>query len=306
MEAEIKVMVSAEFNGFRLDKFLAEQEELDLSRSFIQKLIAEGRVNVNGINKKASYKVKGGEIITVVIPPPHKLTVTPEKIPLDIIYEDEDLVVVNKKAGMVVHPAEGNWEGTLVNALLYHCQNLSGIGGVLRPGIVHRLDKDTSGLLVVAKNDLAHQSLAEQIKTKRAIREYWAIVHGLLKNKKGLIDLPIGRDPRDRQKMAVVSHGKPAQTEYFVLEEFKKGFTLVKAKLLTGRTHQIRVHFSYLGHPVLGDPKYGAKSNPFGLKRQMLHALKLSFTHPRSGELLDFTAPLPEDFQEVLEKLRIN
>ncbi|ABB15756.1 RluA family pseudouridine synthase [Carboxydothermus hydrogenoformans] len=304
MDTEIKVVVNSEYSGLRLDKFLAEQEELELSRSFIKKLIEEGKVTVNGLHRKASYKVRGGEIIAVLLPPPRELSVKPEEIPLDIVYEDEDLVVVNKKAGMVVHPAEGNWDGTLVNALLYHCQNLSGIGGVLRPGIVHRLDKDTSGLLVVAKNDLAHQSLAEQIKEKKAVREYWTIVHGYLKNKEGIIDLPIGRHPRDRQKMAVVSNGKTAQTVYKVLEEFNKGFTLIQAKLLTGRTHQIRVHFSYLGHPVLGDPKYGHQNNPFGVKRQMLHAIKLSFIHPRSGELLEFTAPLPEDFQRVLAKLR--
>ena len=306
METEVKVLVDYDFNGYRLDKFLAEQEELDLSRSFIQKLITEGQITVNGVTKKASYKVKGGEIITVKIPPPRELEVVPEKIPLDIVYEDEDLVVVNKKAGMVVHPAEGNWDGTLVNALLYHCQNLSGIGGILRPGIVHRLDKDTSGLLVVAKNDLAHQSLAEQIKEKKAIREYWAIVHGFLKSKEGTINLPIGRDTKDRQKMAVVAGGKPAQTLYWVTEEYKKGFSLIKTKLLTGRTHQIRVHFSHLGHPVLGDPKYGPKNNPFGVKRQMLHAFKLSFMHPRRRELVEFTAPLPEDFQKVLTALRAN
>jgi len=304
MGTEVKIVVDLDYNGWRLDKFLAEQEEIDLSRSFIQKLINEGQITVDGVPKKASYKVKGGEFITINIPPPRELEVVAEKIPIDIVFEDDDLVVINKKAGMVVHPAEGNWEGTLVNALLYHCQNLSGIGGILRPGIVHRLDKDTSGLIVVAKNDFAHRSLAQQIKEKQALREYMAIIYGFLKNKEGLIDLPIGRDPKDRQKMAVTGNGKPAQTKYWVIEEYKKGFSLIKAKLLTGRTHQIRVHFSYLGHPILGDFKYGPRNNKYGIKRQLLHAYKLSFRHPRSHEQLEFTVPLPKDMEEIIALIK--
>lgn len=288
--------------GSRLD--VGVTEFLGKSRSFVQGLIADGHVTVNGSAKKANYKIRLGDQVRVVLPPPKELEVVGEDIPLEIIYEDEDLLVVNKPQGMVVHPAPGAWTGTLVNGLLYHCKNLSGINGVLRPGIVHRIDKDTSGLLVVAKNDLAHRGLAEQLKAHSVIRQYKAIVHGVIMEPSGTVNAPIGREPGNRKKMTVIfRNSKEAVTHYEVLERFAD-FSYIKAGLETGRTHQIRVHMAYLQHPILGDPLYGPRKCPFGLERQMLHAAHLGFHHPRRGEFMEFEAPLPQSFQKILENLR--
>lgn len=288
--------------GLRLDVALTETTAK--SRSFIQNLIQEERVLVNGQVRKANYRVQEDDLVEINYPQPRELDVQPENLDLDIVYEDNDLLVVNKPQGMVVHPAPGAWEGTLVNALLYHCQNLSGINGVIRPGIVHRIDKDTSGLLVVAKNDEAHHSLAHQIKEHTAGRSYRAIVHGTLSEPSGTVNAPIGRDPRDRKKMAVVfKNSKEAVTHYYVLERFFL-FTEVRAVLETGRTHQIRVHMAYLKHPVLGDPLYGPKKNPFGLKGQVLHAETLGFVHPRTGEKMEFQADPPKSYVDLLDSLK--
>ncbi len=299
-EAEIRVIELE--TGIRLD--LGVTQVLGKSRSFAQSLISDENVLVNGVPKKANYKVREGDHITVRIPAPRALSVEPENIKLDILYEDNDIILVNKPQGMVVHPAPGAWTGTLVNALLYHCRDLSGINGVLRPGIVHRIDKDTSGILVVAKNDEAHRSLAEQIKAHSVTRKYQAIVHGMILEPSGTVDAPIGRDPAERKRMAVTfQNSKAAKTHYFVLERFD-GFTHILAKLETGRTHQIRVHMAYLKHPVLGDPVYGPKKNLFNLKAQVLHAAHLGLKHPRTGEWLEFDASLPQTFLDVLEKLQ--
>lgn len=288
--------------GTRLD--VGVTEIVGKSRSFVQNLIEEGHVLVNGTIRKSNYKIRVGDQVYVELPPPKELSVEAENIPLEIIYEDEDLLVVNKPQGMVVHPAPGAWKGTMVNALLFHCQNLSGINGVLRPGIVHRIDKDTSGLLVVAKNDHAHRGLAEQIKEHTVARRYLAIVHGVLFEPSGTVEAPIGRDPSDRKKMAVVfQNAKPAITHYEVLERFKD-YTYIRARLETGRTHQIRVHMAYLKHPVLGDPLYGPRHNPYELKGQMLHAEHLGFVHPRTEEYLEFSVLPPALFQETLEQVR--
>lgn len=286
----------------RLDVFIANQCQ-DLSRSYVQKLIDDGRVTVNNLPAKANHKLKVGEVVAVEVPEAEVLQVLPENIPLDIYYEDSDVIVVNKPRGMVVHPCEGTTSGTLVNALLYHCKDLSGINGVLRPGIVHRLDKDTTGLIMAAKNDQAHNSLAQQLKDRTVTRRYLALVHYVIKENKGRINAPIGRDPRDRQKMAVIDkNSKPAVTNYLVKERFN-GYTLVECRLETGRTHQIRVHLAYIGHPVVGDPKYGPNKPHFNLEAQLLHGGILGFNHPTRGDYLELTAPLPVDFTEVLEEL---
>lgn len=288
--------------GMRLDTSLAASTEV--SRSYIQTLIQDERVLVNGLPRKANYRLQDDDRVEISFPPPQKLDVLPQDIPLDVVYEDNDLLVVNKPQGMVVHPAPGAWNGTLVNALLYHCQNLSGINGIIRPGIVHRIDKDTSGLLVVAKNDEAHHHLAAQIKDHSVGRTYRAVVHGILSEPSGTINAPIGRDPKDRKKMAVVfKNSREAVTHYYVRERFAQ-FTEIRVVLETGRTHQIRVHMAYLKHPVLGDPLYGPKKNPFGLTAQVLHAETLQFIHPRTGEKMEFTAPPPQSFMDVLEKLK--
>lgn len=285
----------------RLDKFLNEQLP-DYSRSQIQQWIKEEQVQVNEASAKANYKVQTDDKITVTVPEPVEIDAQPEDIAIDIVYEDEDVVVINKAQGMVVHPSIGHHSDTLVNALLYHVKDLSGINGKIRPGIVHRIDKDTSGLLMVAKNDKAHESLANQLQDKTARREYIALVHGVIPNDKGTIDAPIGRDPKNRKKFAVVENGKPSITHFEVIERFKE-YTLLKLQLETGRTHQIRVHLDYIGHRMAGDPLYGPRKTLEG-NGQFLHAAALSFEHPTTGERLHFEAPLPEIFEETLEYVR--
>lgn len=297
------IIVAEEMDGERLDVFVAEQVE-QLSRSVVKSLINEGQVLVNGARQKASYHVREGDEISIEIPEPQVLELVPRDIPLEIIYQDEDLAVINKPKGLVVHPAHGNWDYTMVNALLYHIKDLSGINGQIRPGIVHRLDKDTSGVMVVAKNDVAHRSLAAQIKDHSIKREYIALVHGTIKENLGTIDAPIGRSKNDRKKMAVIADGRPAVSKYQVLERYHN-YSLVKVELLTGRTHQIRVHFAYIKHPVVGDPLYGSGKKHFNLDSQALHAHLLGFNHPRTGKYLEFTSPLPEYFQEILTSLRL-
>lgn len=290
-----------ESNGIRLDKYI----QIDgIPRSQIQKLIDDGNAMVNDNTAKSSYKVKIGDKITIDIPEPEQPDIEAENIPLDIIYEDEHMLVINKPQGMVVHPAPGNYNGTLVNALMYHCkESLSGINGVLRPGIVHRIDKDTSGLLLVAKTNEAHLSLSEQIQKKTARRHYVCIVCGIMKNKKGIIDAPIGRHPTNRLKMAVTpTNSKDAVTHFEVLE-YLDNATYVACDLETGRTHQIRVHMQYIGHPIVGDPLYLNK-NSYNLKGQALHAQSITFNHPISGKTMSFSAQPPEYFEQLLNKLR--
>jgi len=301
MNHDTATVIRAEEDARRLDVFLAEMT--DLTRSNIKNLIGLGKVTVNGETAKAGQKISAGDAVCVFLEPAQPAGVLPEDIPLNIVYQDKDIAVINKEQGMVVHPAAGNEQGTLVNALLYSIKDLSGIGGEIRPGIVHRLDKDTSGLLVVAKNNAAHLSLSEQIKEKRARRIYRALVDGNIREDEGEVDLPIGRHRADRKKMAVVRDGRPACTQYRVLERFS-GFTYVECALKTGRTHQIRVHMKHLGHPVVGDEKYGRAKNRFGHSGQFLHAYKLGLFSPSTGEYMEFTAPLPGYFEDALEKLR--
>ena len=295
----------AEEGGKRLDVFLSEQAE-EFTRSRLKKLIEDGNVSVNGKEiKKAGVEIKLGDEVAIVIPEAVEYSVKAENIPIEIVYQDDDLAVVNKPRGMTVHVGNGNAEGTLVNALLYALDSLSGIGGVLRPGIVHRIDKDTTGLLVVAKNDKAHVSLAGQIAQKTCHRTYYALLEGCLKTDEGRVVTDIGRHPTDRLKMAVLpdGRGKIAVTDYKVVARFGTEFTLCRFDLQTGRTHQIRVHAKHLGHPVVGDPVYGFKKQKFSLDGQLLHAAKLELTHPVSEERMTFFAPLPNDFEEVLQKL---
>ena len=299
----MRTVFTADRADERLDLFLVRQLP-DLSRSYAQRLIADGQVTVDGTARKANYKLRGGEEIVCTMPPAEEIEICAEDIPLDILYEDADIIVVNKARGMVVHPAAGIYTGTLVNALLWHCHDLSGINGALRPGIVHRLDKDTSGVMVAAKNDMAHHYLARQIRDKDARREYRAIVHGNIVPRAGVITGAIGRHPIDRKKMAIVrENGKPATTHFEVLERFGD-YTYVSCRLETGRTHQIRVHMTSIGHPLVGDPKYTAKKNPFAIVGQALHSLTLSLTHPRTGTEMTFTAPLPADMEEILHTLQ--
>lgn len=295
--------VDREDAGLRIDKWLSEQTDIDLTRSAVAKLIEADKVFVNGKAVSKSYKIQADDVVDVEIPDPVESSVLPEDIHLDIVYEDSYLLVVNKPQGMVVHPAAGNYTGTLVNALLFRYKDeLSGINGVIRPGIVHRIDKNTSGLLIVAKTDKAHIGLAKQIKAHSFTREYEAICVGRFKDKSGTVDAPIGRDKRDRKKMCVThSNSKNAVTHYEVLEEFAN-YSYVRFRLETGRTHQIRVHCAYLGHPILGDDVY---EKPYqNCKGQCLHARKIGFVHPISGEYLEFTSNLPEYFTKLLEKLR--
>ncbi|WP_346235540.1 RluA family pseudouridine synthase [Lysinibacillus telephonicus] len=301
--AVVSITIEQENAGERIDKALSSIQE-DWSRSQIASWITDGIVKVNGESVKAKYKVKEGDVIEVDVPEAEPLEVIPEDLNLEIVYEDSDVLVVNKPKGMVVHPAPGHMTGTLVNGLMYHCKDLSGINGVLRPGIVHRIDKDTSGLLMVAKNDHAHHSLVEQLVNKTVTRKYTALVHGHIAHDKGTIDAPIARDPKDRQKQAVVDNGKHAVTHFQVTERLGN-YTLVECRLETGRTHQIRVHMNYIGFPLVGDPKYGPKKTiDFG--GQVLHAGVLGFIHPTSKEYLEFEVPLPDDFEALLEQLRQN
>lgn len=298
---ELKLITESDA-GKRADAALAAL--FNMSRASIQKLLAEGCITKDEKIVKANYKLRAGDELRVLFPEPELLDVLPENIALDVIYEDDDIIVINKARGMVVHPAAGNYNGTLVNALLYHCKNLSGINGVARPGIVHRLDKDTSGIMICAKNDLSHISLSKQIENKTAGRTYIAVVRGNVKQDSGLIETQIARDKNDRKKMAVVSDGgRKAVTEYEVMERFGK-FTVVKCKLRTGRTHQIRVHMEHIGHPLVGDSKYAPLKNPFAIKGQALHSNTLEFVHPRTGERMSFSAPMPEDMQKIITRLR--
>lgn len=286
----------------RLDAFLAAQAE-NLTRSAAARLIEEGRVLVDGKRPVKSLRLTGGETVTVEFPDPEPTEVRPEDIPLDVVYEDGDVIVVNKPKGLVVHPAPGHPNGTLVNALLHHCgSSLSGIGGVLRPGIVHRIDRDTSGLIIAAKNDFAHQKLAAQLQDHTLARTYECIVVGNLKEESGTVDAPIGRCPSDRKKQAVVPDGRRAVTHWEVVARYP-GFTHVRCRLETGRTHQIRVHMAYLGHPILGDTVYGAKKPVSGLQGQCLHAVGLRFIHPRTGKTVELSCPLPEEFCRQLHRL---
>lgn len=296
--------IEAQQSGMRLDKLLSELFP-DLTRSYLQSLIKDGCVRVNGGKAKAGQKTGTGDLVAVEIPEPEEPSIEPENIPLDILYEDDDLIVVNKPKGMVVHPAPGHYSGTLVNALLYHCRDsLSGINGVLRPGIVHRIDRNTTGSLIVCKNDAAHRFIADQLSVHSITRKYRAVVHGVLAQD-GTVNAPIGRRPQNRKEMAAgVSHGKEAVTHYRVLEQFRD-FTYIECQLETGRTHQIRVHMKSIGHPILGDDVYGPSKCPFKqLQGQTLHAMTIGFIHPSAREYMEFEAPLPEYFTQLLEKLR--
>ncbi|AYF07906.1 MULTISPECIES: RluA family pseudouridine synthase [Bacillus] len=301
MSEVVQVTVAEEQKSERIDKFVAEINS-EWSRSQVQQWIKEDVVTVNGKSVKVNYKVKENDEITVTIPDPEELDIQAEDMNLEIYYEDADVLVVNKPRGMVVHPAPGHTSGTLVNGLMHHCTDLSGINGVMRPGIVHRIDKDTSGLLMVAKNDMAHESLVNQLVAKTVTRRYKAIVHGVIPHDKGTIDAPIARDKKERQSMTVDENGKHAVTHFQVIERFKD-FTLVECRLETGRTHQIRVHMKYIGYPLAGDPKYGPKKT-LDMNGQALHAGILGFDHPRTGEYIQFEAPIPEVFEDALNILR--
>ena len=300
---EIKYfLVTDEEEGDRLDVYLSEQLG-DMSRSYIQKIIKDNKVTVNDKVEKSKYLVKEDDNIKIEIPEPKLLEVAPENIPIDIVYEDDDVLIVNKPQNMVVHPAPGNYTGTLVNAILYHCKdNLSSINGVIRPGIVHRIDKDTSGLLMIAKNNNSHNFLASQLKDHSITREYEFICHGVLKEDKITVNKPIGRNPKDRLKMGIVNGGKEAITHFKVLKRYN-GFTLLEVKIDTGRTHQIRVHMAEIGYPVVGDMVYSNGKNPFGIEGQMLHAKKIEFIHPRTKEKMEIEAPIPSYFKKVLDTL---
>lgn len=304
MTEKEQIMITPTEVGIRIDRLLAERFP-ELTRSYIQKMIKDRAVLVNHVTVRASYKAVDGDQIELMLPEPEPLEVEPEDIPLDILYEDADLLVVNKPKGMVVHPAAGHYSGTLVNAVLYHCgDSLSGINGVLRPGIVHRIDRNTTGSLIICKNDRAHQSIAAQLKEHSITRKYRAIVHGRL-TEDGTVHTTIGRHPQNRKLMAVnVPNGKDAITHYRILETFDR-FTYIECQLETGRTHQIRVHMKSIGHPILGDDVYGPAKCPFsGMKGQTLHAMTIGFIHPSTGGYMEFEAPLPEYFERLLEKLR--
>lgn len=289
--------------GIRIDKYLNDIFE-DKSRSYLQGLIEKEYIKVNNKCIKSNYKLRLNDKIEIILPEPEVLKVDPEDIPIDILYEDNDVIVVNKSKGMVVHPAPGNYNGTLVNAILYHCRDLSSINGVIRPGIVHRIDKDTSGVLVIAKNDEAHNFLSEQLKNHTMKREYYALTEGIITNDEGVIDKPLGRNKNDRLKYAIVEGGKRAVTHYNVLERYNKGYTLVKCVLETGRTHQIRVHMASIHHPLVGDPLYGYKKQRIKATGQMLHARVLGFIHPTTREYMEFTTELPDEFQSIIDSLR--
>lgn len=301
---ELCYQVEKAERNIRIDKYISEKAS-EQSRSYLQKLIREGLVTVNDSQVKSNYRVQEGDCVRICLPDPEEPDILPENIPLDILYEDADVLVINKPKGMVVHPSAGHYTGTVVNAVMYHCrENLSGINGVMRPGIVHRIDMDTTGAIVICKNDLAHQNLAQQLKEHSITRRYRAIVCGNLKDDTGTITGDIGRHPVDRKKMAIVQkNGKPAVTHYRVLERFGN-YTYVECRLETGRTHQIRVHMASKGHPLLGDEVYGPSKCPFRLQGQCLHAMILGFSHPVSGEYMEFEAPLPEYFTHLIQNLR--
>lgn len=294
--------LEAEYEGERLDKYLSILYP-EQSRSFFQKLIKDGHVLVNDTPEKANYRLRVEDLISVTIPDAVETLILPENIPLDILYEDDDLLVVNKPKGMVVHPSAGHYTGTLVNAIMYHCKDsLSGINGEIRPGIVHRIDMDTTGSLIVCKNDESHIFIAEQIKEHSVTRKYRGIVYGGVSDDEGTIDAPIGRHPTDRKKMAIVPNGKPAVTHYRVLQRFER-YTYMEFQLETGRTHQIRVHMASIGHPLLGDAVYSSGKSPYHLQGQTLHAMTIGFIHPATREYLEITAPLPEYFEKILRDL---
>lgn len=302
-EESMEWTADAEAAKERIDKFVKAQTGEQFSRSQIQLWIEQGSIVVNGIQVKTNYKIAAGDVISLSVPEAEPVEIVPEDIPLDIYYEDSDVIVVNKERGMVVHPAPGHASGTLVNALMHHCKDLSGINGELRPGIVHRIDKDTSGLIMAAKNDKAHTSLAAQLKEHSVTRKYFAIVHGNVSHDQGTIDAPIGRDPQDRKMYTVIErNSKHAVTHFQVAERFGD-YTLLELKLETGRTHQIRVHMKFIGHPLVGDPMYG-RSKGIKMSGQALHAAVLGFVHPSSGQYLEFNAPLPADMEDVLQALR--
>lgn len=297
-----EIVIIADTAESRLDKFISDNS--DISRSYAAKLAGDGCIRINGIRAQKKTKVSAGDEVVISLPEPQEIEAKPEDIPIDIVYEDDSVIVVNKPQGMVVHPAAGNTSGTLVNGLLYHC-SLSSINGAVRPGIVHRIDKDTSGLLVVAKTNEAHEALSGQLKERKALRKYCCIVNGNIKEDSGTVDEPIGRHPTDRKRMAVIEGGRDAVTHFKVLERFGQ-YTLVECTLETGRTHQIRVHMAFLGHNIVGDPVYGIKKDRDRGKGQLLHAKTIGFTHPKTGELMEFTSELPEEFATVLNKLRTN
>ena len=303
MDQRIEIIVAIDEAGERVDAFLRRKTEL--SRSRVSELILSGALSINGKEQlKPSYKVESGQCISLAVPDTQAVDIAPQNIPIDILYQDRDIVVINKPCGMVVHPAAGNEDGTLVNALMYHIRDLSGIGGEMRPGIVHRLDKDTSGLILVAKNDKAHTVMSEQFKSRTMEKHYRAVAFGSFSQDTDLIDAPIARHPVDRKKMAVVPDGKPSQTEWRVIERLR-GATYLDVHLLTGRTHQIRVHMQSVGHPLLGDKIYAPHiKTSVHVPRLMLHAYSLAFTHPITGEHMELTAPIPEQFSTVLNKLR--
>lgn len=303
MNDVIEWTVEGQYASERIDKFITEALEEDVSRTLVQQWVKDGHVKVNGKAIKPNYKLSVQDVIALQIPDPQGVELAAENIPLNVIYEDADVIVINKQRGLVVHPAPGHYSGTLVNALMYHCQDLSGINGELRPGIVHRIDKDTSGLIMSAKNDKAHASLAEQLKAHTVNRKYIALVHGHIGHDQGTIDAPIGRDSHDRKMYTVTDkNSKQAVTHFVVIERFGD-FTLVELKLETGRTHQIRVHMKFIGHPLVGDPMYG-KSKGMLMDGQALHAAILGFTHPRTGEWMQFEAPIPEDMVYLLQTIR--
>ena len=307
MDDRFVITVEEAYAGTRMDAYLSAVTDNTLSRSFIQKLVAGQQVLVNGeLKEEKKYKVRTGDVVEMNIPEPAPAdNVLPEEIPLDIVYEDEDVAVINKPRGMVVHPAPGNETGTLVNGLLYHFRDLSSVGGVIRPGIVHRIDKDTSGLIMVAKNDKAHLSLSEQLKVHSITRVYRAIVWNNFREDEGTVDAPIARDPKNRFRMAVEAGGRNAVTHYRVLERYGS-FTLIECRLETGRTHQIRVHMAWKKHPLLGDALYGPAKNPYGAEGQMLHAGKLGFDHPSTGRRMEFECDPPAEFSRIVERLRVN
>jgi len=303
---EENIQIEKDTVGERLDKYLSLIYP-EMSRSYIQGLIKSENILINGKSVKSGYKLNLNDSLHIEIPVPEELTILPEDIKLDIVYEDSDILVINKPQGMVVHPANGHYTGTLVNALMYHCKDLSGINGVMRPGIVHRIDKDTSGLLVICKNDKAHNALSEQFSVHSITRVYTAICYGGFgDNPEGTVDMPIGRYKNDRKKMAVTPDGRRAVTHYKQIKRLKDNMSLIECRLETGRTHQIRVHMSYIKHPILGDPVYGPKKCPYNLNGQLLHAGVLGFQHPSSGKYIEFKSELPEHFNKILKLLEID